>query len=55
MTLARAQSGHCPFKVGRGTHLVKNYQSQSRANKTQFKKTSPELKMLGPLCNSYIL
>ena len=42
-------------KVGRGTHLVKNYESQSRANKTQLKTASPKLKTLGPLCNSYIL
>ena len=36
-----------------GTHLVKNYESHSRTNESQLKnkKTSPKLKMLGPLCN----
>ena len=36
--------------VSPGTHLVKNYESQSRTNESQFKKKkSLELKMLGPL------
>ena len=34
------------------THLVKNHESQSITNESQFKKTkSPNLKMLEPLCN----
>ena len=35
--------------------LVKNHESQSRANESQLnKKTSPKLKMLGPLCNKTV-
>ena len=37
--------------VSPGTHLVKNRESQSRTNGLHFKKTSPKLKMLGPVCN----
>ena len=35
--------------VGPGTHLVKNHESLAITNKSQFKKRSPELKILGPL------
>ena len=34
-----------------GTQLVKNHEFQFRTNKSHLKKTSPTLKMLGPLCN----
>ena len=38
-----------------GTHLVKNHESLSRTNESQFKKkTSPKFKMLGPLCNQTV-
>ena len=41
--------------VSPGTHLVKNHESLSRINESQFKKTrSPKLKMLGLLCNQTI-
>ena len=36
--------------VSPGTHVVKNHGSQSRTTKSQLKKTSLKLKMLGPLC-----
>ena len=36
------------------THLVKNHESQCRTNEPPFKKTSPKLKMLGPLCNQTV-
>ena len=37
-----------------GTHLVRNHESLSRTNESQFKKTSPKLKMLGPFCNQTV-
>ena len=38
-----------------GTHLVKNHESESTTNESQFKKTkSLKLKMLGPLCNQTV-
>ena len=38
-----------------GTHLVKNHESKSTTNESQFKKTkSLKLKMLGPLCNQMV-
>ena len=37
--------------VSPGSHLVKNHESLSIANETQFKKKIQKLKMLGPLCN----
>ena len=38
-----------------GTHLVKNHESLSITNESQFKKTrSRKLKMLGPLCNQTV-
>ena len=37
-----------------GTHLVKNHESQSRTSESQLKKTSPKLKMLGPLCDQTV-
>ena len=38
-----------------GTHLVKNHESLSITNESQFKKTrSLKLKMLGPLCNQTV-
>ena len=42
-----------------GTHLVKNHDSLSITNKSQFKKRkkqtrSPKFKMLGPLCNQTV-
>ena len=41
--------------VSPGTHLVKNQESQSRTNDSQFKKRwIPKLKMLGSLCNQSI-
>ena len=42
--------------VSSGTHLVKNHESQSRTNESAFKKkkTSPKLKMLGPLRNQTV-
>ena len=40
--------------VSPGTHLVKNHEFQSRTNESQLKKTSPKLKMLGPLCNQTV-
>ena len=37
------------------THLVKNHESQSRTNESQFKKTkSSKLKMLGLFCNQRV-
>ena len=38
--------------VSPGTHLVKNHESQSRTNESQFQ--NPKLKMLGPLCNQTV-
>ena len=38
-----------------GIHLVKNHESQSRTNESEFqkkKKTSLKLKMLRPLCDA---
>ena len=40
--------------VSPGTYLVKNHESQSRTSEPPFKKTSPKLKMLGPLCNQTV-
>ena len=41
--------------VSPGTHLVKNHESLSITNESQFKKTgSPKLKMLRPLCNQTV-
>ena len=41
--------------VSPGTHLVKSNESQSRTIESQLKlKTSPKLKMLGPLCNQTV-
>ena len=41
--------------VSPGTHLVKNYESQSRTSESQSKKRkSPKLKTLGPLCNQTV-
>ena len=37
--------------VSPGSHLVKNHESLSIANESQFKKKIQKLKMLGPLCN----
>ena len=38
-----------------GTHLVKNHESKSTTNESQFKKTkSLKLKILGPLCNQMV-
>ena len=34
--------------------LVKNHESQSRTNESQFKTSSLKLKMLGPLCNQTV-
>ena len=36
-------------KVSPGTHPVKNHESECRTNESQFKKTTPKLKLLGPL------
>ena len=37
------------------THLVKNHESLSITNESQFKKTrSSKLKMLGPLCSQIV-
>ena len=41
-------------KESHGTRLVKNHESQSRTNESQLKKTSPKLKMLGPLCKTTV-
>ena len=41
--------------VSPGTHLVKNHESLSIVNESQFTKTrSSKLKMLGPLCNQTV-
>ena len=41
--------------VSPGTHLVKNHESLSITNESQFTKTrSSKLKMLGPLCNQSV-
>ena len=43
--------------VSPGTHLVENYDSQSRSNEWQLKKRKkiePKLKMLRPLCNQSV-
>ena len=40
--------------VSPNTHLVKNHESQSRTSEAKLKKTSPKLKMLGPLCNQTV-
>ena len=41
--------------VSTGTHLVKNHESLFITNESQLKETrSPELKMLGPLCNQTV-
>ena len=40
--------------VSPGTHLVKNHESLSRINESQFKKTRNKLKMLGPLCTQTV-
>ena len=37
--------------VSPGTHLVKNHESQLKKKE---EKTSPKLKMLGPLCNQTV-
>ena len=36
------------------SHLVKNHESLSTTNESHFKKRSPKLKMLGPLCNQIV-
>ena len=41
--------------VSPNTHLVKNHESQSRTSEAKLKKkTSPKLKILGPLCNQTV-
>ena len=41
--------------VSPGTHLVKNHESLSITNESHLKETmSPELKVLGPLCNQTV-
>ena len=41
--------------VSPGTDLVKNHESLTITNESQFKKTRrPKLKMLGPLCNQTV-
>ena len=41
--------------VSTGTHPVKNHESLFITNESQLKETrSPELKMLGPLCNQTV-
>ena len=43
-------------RVSPRTHLLKNHESQTRTNESPLKKekTSPKLKMLGPLCNQTV-
>ena len=36
------------------SHLVYSHVSQSRTSESQLKKTSPKLKMLGPLCDQTV-
>ena len=40
--------------VSSAPHPVKNYESQSGTNESQFKKMSPKLKMLGSLCHQTV-
>ena len=37
-----------------GTHSLNHQESLSITNESQFKKTSPKLEMLGPLCNQTV-